>query len=263
MPTPATTKWPRPNSEDEWEDMVLDALRIHWNDINACRYGRNGQKQNGIDIIGTRDSYIVAAQAKNSDTLTEKTIEKEIESAKDLHIELKEFYFVISGSRDTKLQQLIHQISEKNKTNKSFSIFILFFEDVCSCLSKDPSLITKYWKSFITEISQKFKNPILSTNEAFDTIYNLYEYKVLEEIIRTTSSGKVGLCFRIESSPQLDAEIGSEARRWEIAIAENHETHIVTLWRFAIDIDSGMIYYFSIVDAEWLSPDQWRGEELF
>jgi hypothetical protein len=39
--------------EDEFEDLCLDLWREIWNDSEAKRYGRKGQKQFGIDIVGT------------------------------------------------------------------------------------------------------------------------------------------------------------------------------------------------------------------
>jgi hypothetical protein len=93
MPTPSTTKWPRPKSEDEWEDMVLDAMRIFWNDPNAYRYGRKGQRQNGVDIIGKKDSHIVAAQSKNCDSLSKQIIKSEIKKTTKLFAPISEFNF--------------------------------------------------------------------------------------------------------------------------------------------------------------------------
>jgi len=74
MPTPATADWPRPKSEDEFEDIVLDALRILWRDPNATRYGRRGQKQNGVDVVGRIGERFAGAQSKNVDTLSERDV---------------------------------------------------------------------------------------------------------------------------------------------------------------------------------------------
>lgn len=263
MPTPSTTKWPRPKSEDEWEDMVLDAMRIFWNDPNAYRYGRKGQSQNGVDIIGKKDSHIVAAQAKNSDSLSRQIIISEIIKAKKLFTPIEELYFVISGFRDNKLQELIHKISIENKTKNSFEVFILFFDDVIQYLTCNSELVKKYWQSFFDSVSQILKKSILTGDDAVDAIFNLNEFKQIEEQIEKISSGKVHLSLRIEGVPNLEAEPDSTERFWKIAIAENHETYIVTLWRFAINVDNGKIYFFSIEECKWLSREKWKGNGLF
>lgn len=259
MPSASTTKLPRPKSEEEWEDMVLDAMRIRWNDPNAFRYGRKGQSQNGVDIIGRRDSLTVAAQAKNCDSLSEQIIKSEIKKTEKLYVQLDELYFVISGNRDTKLQELIHGISIENKANGSFEIFIVYFDDVCNHLTCNLDLVKKYWYSFFDAVSQVLKKSILTSEDAFDIVMNLTEFKLLAKQIEKASSGEANLCFRIEEVPNLEAELGSIERSWKIAMSENHKSHLVTLWRFAIDVDNGSILFFSITDCTWISRDKWKG----
>jgi len=258
MPTPATTKWPRPKSDDEWEDMVLDAMRIHWGDPNSIRYGRKGQSQHGIDILGKRNSMRVAVQAKNCNTISKQIIKSEIKKTGNLSFQLDEMYFVISGNRDTKLQELIHEISIENKARGSFEIFIYFFDDVCYLLSNNSDLVKKYWQSFIDVVSQGFNKSILTKNAALEAIISLNEFKLLAKQIEKNSLGKVNLCLRIEEAPNLEAEVNSIERSWHIAVSENHETHIVTLWRFAINVDNGSILFNSILNGEWVYRDQWE-----
>lgn len=263
MPTPSTTKWPRPKSEDEWEDMVLDAMRIFWKDPNAYRYGRKGQSQSGVDIIGKRNLHNVAAQAKNCDSLSKQIIKVEINKAKKFFIPLDELYFVISGCRDTKLQELVRGMSIENKAKNSFEIFIMFFDEVCQHLSYDLDLVKKYWQSFFDAVSQIFKKSILTNEDASKAILNLNEFKQLQQQIEKASSGKVNLSLRIEGVPNLEVESGLIERSWQIAISENHKTHSVTLWRFALNIDNGTIYFFSIGDRKWIPRDQWKENGLF
>jgi len=40
MPAPTTSRWHKPKREDEFEDMVLDALKLRWKDHNTT--ARNG-----------------------------------------------------------------------------------------------------------------------------------------------------------------------------------------------------------------------------
>lgn len=52
MPNIVQTEIPRPKSWDEFEDLVCDLYARCWNDPNADRYGRAGQRQHGVDICG-------------------------------------------------------------------------------------------------------------------------------------------------------------------------------------------------------------------
>src|ERR1700722_9788434 len=49
MPIPATARIPPPNSKEEVEDMVADALRVRFDNPHLVRFGRSGQRQSGID----------------------------------------------------------------------------------------------------------------------------------------------------------------------------------------------------------------------
>jgi hypothetical protein len=52
MATAATSHLRPPKDWDEFEDMCADTFQHQWDDRNATRYGRQGQRQNGVDIYG-------------------------------------------------------------------------------------------------------------------------------------------------------------------------------------------------------------------
>jgi hypothetical protein len=52
MPTPATAQLPPPNSWDEFEDLCADLFQEEWRDWHVVRHGREGQRQDGVDIYG-------------------------------------------------------------------------------------------------------------------------------------------------------------------------------------------------------------------
>ncbi len=52
MPTIPQSELPKPKSWDEFEDIVWDLYTRRWRDPHADRYGRGGQPQHGVDIVG-------------------------------------------------------------------------------------------------------------------------------------------------------------------------------------------------------------------
>ena len=50
MVTPATSHLDPPKSWEELEEICADLFSREWKDNNATRYGRQGQRQNGVDI---------------------------------------------------------------------------------------------------------------------------------------------------------------------------------------------------------------------
>ena len=147
MPTPATGRWPAPKSEDEWEDMVLDALRVRWRDPNARRHGRRGQRQNGVDIYG-RDMLKqerVGAQVKNSETITELVIREEISKAETFIPPLQRYFLALSGPRDSDVEERVRLLSESREATDRFPVEVLFFDDICQEICARPDLVAKHW----------------------------------------------------------------------------------------------------------------------
>src|SRR5438132_6616090 len=73
MPIPTTAKLPKPKSEDEFEDIVVDFCRLRWRDPHATRNGRRGQRQNSVDVFGHPPwlkGATAGAQCKNTDALS-------------------------------------------------------------------------------------------------------------------------------------------------------------------------------------------------
>ena len=62
MPTFSTAKLPRSASAEEFENMCADVLHIKYN-CHFEKYGRRGQKQNGIDLVGLSETTILCCSA--------------------------------------------------------------------------------------------------------------------------------------------------------------------------------------------------------
>lgn len=147
MPTPATAKWPVPRSEDEWEDMVVDALRLRWQDPDARRNGRRGQRQNGVDIYGCATSVggLAGAQCKNTFEPNLGQVTEEVAKAEGFVPKLAKFYFVAAAPRDAELEEAVRLLSLVRTSNGMFGVDVLFFDDICADLASRPELVEKHW----------------------------------------------------------------------------------------------------------------------
>lgn len=149
MPSPTTAKWPKPRSEDEFEDMCIDALQIRWKDPHATRNGRRGQRQHGVDIVGHPPwlkGKTAGAQCKNTDVLTLDEIKAEVTKAETFKGGLGEFLIITSGDRDATLQSETREHFRAHPA--SFPVELLFWADVTSELAEDSDLVAKHWKGF-------------------------------------------------------------------------------------------------------------------
>ena len=146
MPTALTSKWPKPKSEDEFEDIVLDALKIRWADPNATRNGRRGQRQNGVDIYGKPyhlNGGVSGAQCKNSLKATLQIVKREVEKATTFEPPLLEYLFVVAADRDVDLQQLVRLHFKESPA--PFAVEIAFWDDIIHSIAEQPDLIRKHW----------------------------------------------------------------------------------------------------------------------
>jgi len=252
--------------------MVLDAMRIHWHCANVHRNGRRGQRQNGVDIYGQTISGWIAAQAKNSETVTIRQIRDEIYKAHSFQPPLTELHFAISGNRDSLLQNEVRSLVDEKIDKNSFSIFIHFFEDICCILSSRPELVIKYWGSFSPSLLQQLSNvlsdnlksPITDIDTVVKRIYALPQFEALSRQISEVSGGSVRAVIRVDNTPLLEFEAGSIERSWIIAIVEQQPQLALTMCRIAVDIDSGKMLFFSILENRWIEYHEWlRTQQWF
>jgi hypothetical protein len=128
--------------------MVLDALRVRWDDPDAARHGRRGQRQHGVDIYGRPKDLggaYAGAQCRNVQNPTIEEVRAEAEKAELFIPKLERFYFVAASPRDSSLQEGIRVLSERRVADGRFRVEVLFHEDVCMEIAKQPDLVARHW----------------------------------------------------------------------------------------------------------------------
>jgi hypothetical protein len=243
MPTPATSKWPAPKSEDEWEDMVLDAMRLLWSDPNAQRNGRRGQRQFGVDIFGSVDALPVGAQAKNIDRASEAIILDEVEKASQFKPELTQYHIAIAGSRDAHVQQLVRTLSLERRRQGLSPVYIHFFDDIVDGLGSRPELVQKYWGAFLAltalldVLPKVLCGPVLSTDAAAERVAALPQMQEFSHLIESQTGGASRLAMTVEEAPDLHAPATSLDRYWKLAVGEHTPQRFIRTIRIAVDVD--------------------------
>lgn len=151
IPTRPEYRLPKPKSPDEFEDVATAVLRTLWGSENVRRFGRNGQRQHGVDVLGeyqkdgTRHGVAVA-QCSSSDTLHWSKVERDIADM-DGGFEPSPvlFAFVSAANRSAPLQQRFAKLNEERLRKGKCGVVVLFWEDVGDVVLADRELLARFY----------------------------------------------------------------------------------------------------------------------
>lgn len=129
---------PKPSDEQAFERCNLVLWRCVLNDPGAELYGRRGQRQYGVDIVGRRNGMadrIVGIQCKLKGAerrLTESEVREEVRKALTFEPALSEYFIVTTAPDDAKLQSLALQLSQEESKyrEKGLQISVLGWDSL-------------------------------------------------------------------------------------------------------------------------------------
>jgi hypothetical protein len=150
MPTIASANIPPPKSWDEFEDIALAAAKLRWDAADFFRNGRQGQKQDGVDIWGhDDDGRHIGEQCKNTvDGISLSVVKAEIANAEAFTPKLDRLYVATTAKRDAPLQKIVRQISQQRAKAGLFKVGLLFWDEVCQDLAKDDDVFFRHYPQF-------------------------------------------------------------------------------------------------------------------
>ncbi len=139
--------FPKPRNWETFEDIVCDIFSRKFGNINFQRYGRSGQRQDGVDIVGPTKDGLLGIQCKHhlGGDIDINEIDDEITKAEKFSPCLGAFYFATSASRDTKVQSHVLERNELRKREGKFLVSIFFWEDIYNWLNEHPDLMYKHF----------------------------------------------------------------------------------------------------------------------
>lgn len=152
MPTTTTSRLPPPTSWDEFEDVCKSSFSLRWANPNLARHGRQGQKQDGVDIYGV-DSLqnFVGIQCKNTiSTISQQLIESEILKAEQFTPQLTALYIATTADRDVHTQTYARKLSEERRTQNRFPVDVVFWPDIVHDLSREDAVIRQHFPQYFS-----------------------------------------------------------------------------------------------------------------
>lgn len=147
MPTYVELRIAPPKSWDEFEEITCSAAKNRWKNPDFTRHGRQGQRQDGVDIYGVDDKGdLVGIQCKNTWVgIKLKTIKDEVVKADSFQPGLKRLYVATTSDTDHALQESVRELSDGRTAQGRFAVAIFFWNDVWQDLTRDESRLFQHY----------------------------------------------------------------------------------------------------------------------
>lgn len=244
MPTLSSLYVPAPKSWDEFEDITLSALQIRWKNPDLFRHGRQGQRQDGVDIYGNNASGdFVGIQCKNTvDGISEKVVKDEIKNSESFTPEIKILYVATTASRDVKLQKVVRDLSEDRESNGLCSVSLLFWDDICNDLAEDEGKFFKHYPQFKPNVNKALEHDV----KIFEKLMQLLPSNGVIDFI--DKNNMAGFAFR---DSQLDP-IREFYYEWNVADKEFLDNELERLKK---SLHEKVDFYLEVIASETWSLD--------
>lgn len=197
-----TSKIAKPNTEQDFESLCAHVLGKNFNCTLPSMYGRRGQSQHGLDILVYENDNIapsnrIGIQCKHVQNLTFNgasgdSVVKEVNKADLGKQNIRSLIIVTSLDSDKKLTDEVSTLSDQRIKEGKFSIQIIFWNDICNYINRDPQLSAFYRQDpeildlFFRDIDdlvkdEKYKTALtkLNSNEFIDQYNVIFRYKKL------------------------------------------------------------------------------------
>lgn len=165
---------PPPAYWQDFEELCHKLWREIWGDINTQKNGRQGQKQNGVDIYGIPrykgEYYGVQCKGKDinyKSQLTIEEIEEESKKAENFTPNISDFTIATTSPRDAYLQEKVRDMNSKNE--RLFPINIWSWDDISDEIQFRPELYKKLYNEELN--TDKVQKIILCSFEKSDKLF--------------------------------------------------------------------------------------------
>lgn len=140
-----------PRSWEQFEELCADVFQSAWRDPALVRYGRAGQSQNGVDIVGRNGAlYPIGIQCKRRSKwpisrLSTKQIDEEVKKALNFKPALKAFYILTTAPDDTTLLDHVRKINEQHEKKSLFEVVLLGWGEIVRRATLDSQVADKHF----------------------------------------------------------------------------------------------------------------------
>lgn len=139
----------KPSNWQDFESLCLLLWREEWKSDDIKRNGRLGQNQDGVDICGHYGAEIeysgIQCKCKSeSEYLTIKEIDEEIDKARGFKPSLRRFVIATTAKKDVLIEEYVRIKDCENRKTGLFSIDIKSWDDIVEMLERNKGVLNQY-----------------------------------------------------------------------------------------------------------------------
>jgi hypothetical protein len=259
---------------DEFERFTVEVWRRLLNDKGVQRYGRPGQAQRGVDIIGRRPTgEWVGIQCKVRQTASAILSEAKMDvaAAKLMNPRIDEFVLATTLRRDVNVQDFARSATDANAAAGLFKVSTFFWDDFEAVLldRANMDLMFRFYRDCIIEVTpgSMAVGRLFRARIGVEEITTQYELLIgkTPDLAPTDTPGAnlayfKGLAYMVDLNMRRAAVFAVPCGHdsdIETAITNRFDRHIITKWinRFR-DVDDllgcdGEEFQMTISRDEW------------
>ncbi|MHA3501970.1 hypothetical protein ACX1IG_03370 [Yersinia enterocolitica] len=174
MTTPNTINYPIPADWQHFERLSIAIMSA------ACgkrfrQYGRNGQRQDGVDLYCKHDGKFIAVQCKGrnqgyNSRLAPNDISEAVRSTEKFPHAIDELYILTTGPDDKHLEQRAFEISCEHSETGKFAVHVLGWQSLENIIREHDSIQRSFYSSFFNRFSIRQLATLIATVCLFVTL---------------------------------------------------------------------------------------------
>ena len=149
--------YPKPANWQDFQRFMKDLLNEKYGggfDV----YGRIGQRQDGIDVLGRSNKDVIGVQCRKVQKLTIEIVKTEVAKTDKSTLRLNKFIFATTFPLDAPIQKKMLKLNEMRRKKAQFEIEIWFWDTIEDEINGDIKIKEKYYGDILQKINPKYKN---------------------------------------------------------------------------------------------------------
>lgn len=225
--------------------MCKSSFQLRWSNPNLNRYGRLGQKQDGVDVYGS-DSFgrLVGIQCKNTVSgIRRSTIDDELLKAEKFTPKITALYIATTAPRDVSIQNYVRKLNNDRQLKGLFPVEVAFWDDVSFELSKDQSVLRMHYPQMFEQL-QPTREELLRKRDISNLLTLLNVIDFTSTIDHLQWDAKYIHSLIISESNKIAEVINSPIFQLSDAELESVTYNLATAWSNLISLFEGAPYNY-------------------